>query len=137
MIAPWAAQYVGLRFKANGRCREDGGIDCYGLVRLVLLEQYGIELPRYDGSHTGPVWEPIVDAVDRGLVDWEPLKPGEARIGDGLVVRLRGLPLHVGVVVDMAPLTMLHCYDGVDACCQRLDGPLWKPRVIGAYRWRG
>jgi cell wall-associated NlpC family hydrolase len=137
MIATWAERYIGLPFKANGRCREDGGLDCYGLVRLVLLEQFGIELPRYDGAHTGPDWPPVVEAVARGLAEWVTVPVTEARAGDGVVVRLRGMALHVGLLVDTTPLTMLHCFDGVATCCQRLDVPLWAPRLLGIYRWRG
>lgn len=38
--------YVGLPYKHLGRTREEG-VDCYGLVRLVLQENCGITLPDY------------------------------------------------------------------------------------------
>jgi cell wall-associated NlpC family hydrolase len=43
MIPNWAAQYVGLPFRDKGRART--GLDCYGLVVLVLREQFGVEVP--------------------------------------------------------------------------------------------
>lgn len=41
----WADEYVGLPFELGGRTRE--GLDCWGLVRLVLVEQTGILYPSY------------------------------------------------------------------------------------------
>lgn len=39
----WAGRYIGRPFTEHGRDR--GGIDCWGLARLVLLEQFDISLP--------------------------------------------------------------------------------------------
>jgi cell wall-associated NlpC family hydrolase len=38
---------VGLPFVDGGRCT--AGVDCWGLVRLVLTERAGLDLPFYDG----------------------------------------------------------------------------------------
>jgi cell wall-associated NlpC family hydrolase len=43
----WADRYVGTPFVARGR-ELVPGLDCWGLVRLVLLEQAGIEVSRLD-----------------------------------------------------------------------------------------
>lgn len=45
----WADDYVGLPFKLGGRTREEG-LDCWGLVRLVLIEQTGILYPAWRDS---------------------------------------------------------------------------------------
>lgn len=42
----WADEYVGISFKSKGRTREEG-LDCWGLVRLVLIEQTGVIYPSY------------------------------------------------------------------------------------------
>jgi cell wall-associated NlpC family hydrolase len=134
-LAAWAAPYVGLPYRPNGRTR--AGLDCYGLVALVLEEVFGLRVPSYAGCYEDPEdWPSIRAAVLHGLVHWERVAAADALPGDGAVLRLRGQPLHVGLVVDTAPLTVLHILAGLDACCQRLDNPMWGPRLIGLYRWR-
>lgn len=41
----WWAPYVGIPFRDGGR--DAGGLDCWGLVRLVHARELGIELPAY------------------------------------------------------------------------------------------
>jgi lipoprotein Spr len=132
-LAAWAEPYVGLPFAPHGRTRQ--GVDCYGLVALVLAEVFGQALPPYDYAHQTD-WDGIEDAVQRGLRDWRRVAPADARVGDGVVLRLRGRPLHVGLLVDLRPLTMLHVLDRQDACCQPLDTPTWVSRLVGIFRWQ-
>lgn len=133
MIPAWVAAYVGLPFRKNGRTRD--GVDCWGLVRLVLMEQFGRDVPAWDGAHTGPDWPGVEAAVRRGLQDWTPIDVADAAVGDGVVLRVRGVPLHTAVVVDVAPLTVLHILPTLDSVCQRLDTAAWASRVSGVYRW--
>jgi cell wall-associated NlpC family hydrolase len=134
-LVPWAAVYVGLPYEPNGRTR--AGVDCYGLVTLVLEEVFNIRLPSYAHCYESPrEWPAIRTAVVEGLRDWVPVPIQEARVGDGVVLRLQGQPMHVGVIVDTAPLTMLHVLADINVCCQRLDTPTWAPRLVGCYRWQ-
>jgi hypothetical protein len=45
IVPIWVGHYLGLPYKSNGRCRE--GLDSWGLVRLVLAEQYGLAIPSH------------------------------------------------------------------------------------------
>ncbi len=132
---PWTADYVGLPFKAGGRDRT--GLDCYGLFALVLREQFGKEIPAYDGFgfNQGCDRAALAAFIEAHREDWTEVPPGEERPGDGILLRLLGHPIHVGVVIGKG--WMLHVEDGIDACLERYDGPRWSRRVMGCYRHGG
>ena len=123
------ARYVGIPFADHGR--DASGCDCWGLVRLFYREQLGIEL-----SDLGPTYRDTTDAggmrrvYDDQLACWRPVKTPAP--GDAVVLKVRGEPVHVGVVVDRR--RMLHVESGTDAVVERFDGALWAPRLIGFYR---
>ena len=49
-IVSWAKDYVGIPFVSGGRDRD--GADCYGLARLVRMEQFGDTPPLLSGDYT-------------------------------------------------------------------------------------
>lgn len=133
MIAPWAAPFVGIPFKRGGR--DLCGWDCYGCVYYIYREVFKIDLPTYPLEWTDRGdWPRLTDAVMEGLKEWHPV--AVAGVGDLVVLRIARLPLHVGLVVETAPLTMLHAEAATDTAIERLDGPIWARRVEGVYRLR-
>lgn len=141
----WTRDYIGLPWVEKGRDR--GGCDCWGLLRLVLAEQFNVEVPNYDGSYEdvddcaelatliaggmGPwrdIWKPEIGAGAAGAA-------AAARDGDGLLFRMMGHPCHVGVVV--ATGWMLHVREGTASALERFDGMAWSRRLVGIYRWVG
>lgn len=133
MFAPWVAQYVGLPYKALGRDRE--GCDCWGLLALVWREQFGRELPFYsalrwtEGANPGLVGTGAKEYASR----FAPVEPGQERLGDGVLLRMRGHPLHVGLVLQ--PGWMLHTHETANSCIESYATSMWKHRVIGLYRY--
>ena len=141
----WVAGYIGIPFVDLGRDR--AGCDCWGLVRLVLGEQAGVELPSLAtcyGSEANPAgvgdaieaerrsgaWDRI-DAGGEGPFDVVEMS-GAARIpGPGWVFG----PLHVGVVV--APGWLLHVERGTAAVLVRYrEDQAIRRRVLGFWRYR-
>lgn len=127
----WAAAYVGLPFKEHGRDR--GGVDCWGLFRLVMAERFALDLPSYaDGYESTADAEELGRLIRGGLGPWRPVRWGHERAGDGLLIRMKAQPMHVAVVA--APGWMLHVEDGVDSSLERYDGVKWRRRILGVYR---
>lgn len=131
MVAKWAAEYVGLPYRDRGRDRT--GLDCWGLVRLVLREQFSIQLPSLGESYRTCLDE---DAVARLVKVQRPLVHAERvflpQEGDIVLARLRGFACHVGVFVGS--MSMLHVRSGTDTVVDRIDETRWTNRIEGFYR---
>jgi cell wall-associated NlpC family hydrolase len=139
----WTVQYIGIAFRDLGRDR--AGCDCWGLVRLVLAEQVGIQLPslatRYGTEANADGVVEVVEAERRSGA-WQRVEPsgeqpldvvemtGAARVpGSGWVFG----PLHVGVVV--ASGWLLHVERGTAAVLARYrEDQTIRRRVLGFWR---
>jgi cell wall-associated NlpC family hydrolase len=131
VIPAWVAAYVGLPFREYGRDRD--GVDCWGLCRLVWAERFGITVPSYSDHYTSTEDREELGRLVRGeRGPWREIPAAVARAGDGLLFRVQGEPIHVGVVVD-APW-FLHVERGVNACVDQWDSPRWARRLLGVYR---
>ena len=132
-IPLWAGRYIGLPFRDHGRDR--AGLDCWGLVRLGLSEQFGHMLPSLaaDYPHSRAV-ETIDKVIRREIPLWNDIAAGAEKAGDVIVLRLGGKPLHVGTV--LGDRHMLHIETGINSAIERYDGTRWKDRVFGFYRYK-
>jgi probable lipoprotein NlpC len=130
MFPAWCENYVGIRFVQHGRDR--AGFDCWGLTRYVLEAEGGIaDLPdygaRYDRVRTPAVAEIFEDELPR---HW--IRVGDMQAFDIVVFRVRGRPMHVGVVV--ADGWFISIDQGTDSTLERLDSSRWTGRLEGVYR---
>jgi cell wall-associated NlpC family hydrolase len=133
MIPPWAARYVGIPFADGGR--SFAACDCYGLVHLCLRQEFGVELPSYVGAYASANEMEEVSSLLAGRIPadgWRRITD-RPRPGDGVVLRLRNRPWHVGVMVTETDFVHVFEDQGVSAI-ERLDSPRWARRVIGIYR---
>lgn len=127
----WSNKYIGIPYKAGGRDRT--GCDCWGLVYLVLKEQFGKTIPIFDGLK-GPTPEEstLLFDINRPLVD--AYMPDIPKEGDIVLLRILGKPSHVGVYLGHG--LMLHTMIGHDSAVDRVDGPRWAKKIEGFYRVR-
>lgn len=129
----WAGRYIGLTFKDHGRDRT--GLDCWGLVRLVLSEQFGLALPSFihEYKHTLEKTR-IAPLITRELLRWQPVAAGQEQAGDIVILRLHGQPMHVGLV--LGDRQMLHIESGINSAIERYTSPHWAARLHGFYRYK-
>ena len=133
MVSSWVAQYIGLPYRIGGRDRS--GVDCWGLVRMVLAEQYCVRLPILTGEYSSlKQIEHIEHLVDttRATVRAQPITDPEA--GDIVLLRYYGRATHVGVLVDDG--YVLHVMGLKHSMLERLNSPSIANRVEGYYRVR-
>lgn len=120
-------------YAPHGRTMD--GCDCWGLVRLVLAREFGVDLP----SHADECADPCdrrqaAGAIARHILEWTPVPLRRARSGDAVALTIGGLVCHVGVVTE--PGFMLHITRGIDASVERYTSLAWAKRLEGVYRWK-
>ena len=126
----WTDDYVGIPFVSRGRGR--AGADCWGLVRLVYAEQYGIDLPSLADVYAEAAdTAQAAGALAAHREGWRQVD--EPREGDVVLLRVDGAESHVGVWLDGS--RMLHAREGHAACVERLDAGAWRHRVCGVFRY--
>jgi cell wall-associated NlpC family hydrolase len=128
----WCAKYIGLPFKSGGRGHD--GLDCWGMVHVVYREVFHREVPPY-AEYADAYDIEEVGALVRGeiVTRWREVSPEQ--LGDVLLLRVRGQPCHVGVVV--ASGKFLHSFEGTQSCIERYDNLKWRRRILGFYRYVG
>lgn len=136
---PWPEAYVGLPWRALGRDR--AGLDCWGLVRLVMIEQRGIELPPWDTVSPGDTAR-IRGAVDAGLADGPWLAAAPAGVREFDFAMMRGVAsgrrgpisadIHFGIVAPGG--TVLHMIEDCGAVLQPIA--VLRHRISAFHRHR-
>ena len=125
-------RYIGIPYASKGRGFD--GCDCWGLVHLFYHDELGINLPRYDEAYTDAAeLAETKRAVEEGRSGWKRVET--PKLGDAVLIRIRGEPVHVGVYVGDG--LMLHVRKGTNANLQKLSAPFWKQSLEGFYRHVG
>jgi cell wall-associated NlpC family hydrolase len=127
------SSYIGIPFCEHGRDKE--GCDCWGLFRIFYREQFGIYLPSYESEYkTLDDKETLSRLIKNGKeLNWKPIRVGEEKFGDGILFRIMGYPMHVGVIVKKG--WFLHILKGTDSVLEYYSSPVWNKRVIGIFRY--
>lgn len=132
----WYNKYVGLPYKEGGRDFE-GGFDCWGLVRQVILDQTGKELPRLDGVTYNPNGDKreLLKAISEYTQEpfgWKRLTNDEKPCIYNVIWLRNGGPIHFGVMID--DKRFLHIEDGCDSVIEKLDSPRWNRKIRGFFK---
>lgn len=126
-----ARPYLGLPFVRGGRDR--AGLDCWGLVRLVLSDLADLDLPSYDGCYSEA---DAIRAAKRGG-DWLPITSPQAFDVMVMLTPVAGfgvVPLHVGVM--LSPRMLLHIDEGRPSECVDANARHIRTRFDGYFRHR-
>ena len=129
----WVGKYIGIPYLFRGRDRA-GGLDCWGLTRLIMREEFGIVLPSYDTDYhhirrAGEMHEVVV----REKLNWSPIAPGDEQAGDVILLRMQGEPIHTGIVIGDG--RFIHVFSGTHATHESYRTLRWRDRVAGFYRY--
>jgi len=130
LIYPWVKKYVGIPFISNGRSMD--GCDCYGLVRMVLKNEYGITLPDLSDNYsnalnvaeTQKLFEKQVPVLTASRI----LEPEEKAI---ILLTEGGKFCHIGVHAGIGYI--LHTKNNTGSVCQRLTHPGLSGCIEGYY----
>lgn len=127
----WTQKYVGIPFKSGGR--NSDGCDCYGLVRMILKNEYHYELPSLDKQYLDAL---NIDATKKLFKEFLPLiccqkidSPEEKALA---IIKNQGLATHVAIYAGDGNIihTMLH----TGTVIERLSNPSLIGRIEGWYR---
>ena len=133
MIYEWVNKYVGIPFSSNGRTPD--GCDCYGLVRLVLQNEYGIALPELSDNYNDAnnVRETaLLFTKHRPVILAEKLSgPREKAL---VIITEHGVAAHIGIVAGGGYI--LHTGFKTGCICQRETHPGIRTRIEGYYHVR-
>lgn len=133
MMPDWVGHYIGIPYLERGRDRR--GYDCWGLASAVWREIFALDVPSYDERYACAEDAAEIGRLIRGDLPaspWREVPLKEARAGDGILLRIKGEPCHVGVIVE--PPYFLHIHRGTGAGLERVDSLLWSRRVLGVFR---
>jgi hypothetical protein len=105
----WSSKYLGLKYQPGARGPEN--VDCWGLVRLVYLQEFRIELPLFPGVAESVAFKLrsfIEEETNRNWIQSEPFEGAGVAMSRGRAV------CHVGIWTPLDGGKVIHCLEGVN-----------------------
>ena len=129
----WVNKYIGIPYADKGRSFD--GADCWGIVYLVLLHEFGVRVPTYTEDYTSTdqdCKDEIHDLVSQERQMWCMVSPGQEQPGDVINLRIFGKDWHTGIVTVKGQF--LHTLNGHEAVVESYNSRKWKNRIAGFFR---
>lgn len=131
---------IGIPFEYGGRGPDS--YDCYGLL-MELHKRQGKIVPDYRSTSDSQVVAETMRASIENKVwiaKWQKKFPRDIpaiaslEAGDVLLLKIKGLPCHVGMVTGRDQF--VHTWEGVGGVLTE-RASLWKQRILGIYKFNG
>lgn len=129
-LEEFARKAVGVPFVDGGR--DYTGWDCYGELYVAYRDVLGIEIPAYRGAYKTAKQVDVLTGISEHELRTNWSKVERPQPMDGILIRIDGRPVHVGLVLDRRHF--LHVDRGVQTCVQDYKSFEWGLRVLGFYR---
>lgn len=133
-LTHWSARYIGLPFVDLGRDVEAAGVDCYGLLRAVLLHEAGVELSAHDELGPKDMMR-AARALDTAASEFPWKRVDEPKEFDAVLMRAAGgnrANTHCGVMADGG--RVLHTTAATGSVLVPLTHLSIRSRIAGFYR---
>jgi len=124
----WYDKYINVPFKSGGRSID--AADCWGLIRIILFQECGIDLPDYGEISTEDlkrIAQTMTVRKDDEL--WQDIKLGEQKAFDVVVMRRSGsrMVCHVGIMINDKQL--IHVEKGTDSAIVSINDWTVRERI--------
>lgn len=125
-------KYLSIPYVYNGRSFD--GADCYGLVMLFYMQEFGIELADYEtGTNSSDEIRGTDWFIGNACNEFDAVDEKQAEKGDVVLFSLRSdTPTHIGILLGGGRFIHLNAQG---CSIQRLSR--WQRAVTGFYRYRG
>lgn len=125
------AALVGIPYVDKGR-DPAVGLDCWGVVRQFYQTVRGVLLPSLVARYVSAFDAASVSALVADEASaWT--RVAAPAFGDVVTFNVSGRPWHIGVCLGGG--RFLHTVKGVGSVIERLDSPLWAPRIEGYWTY--
>jgi len=123
------SKYIKIPYRDRGRSFD--GCDCFGLAILVYREEWDRKIADvfYPSAEDQEAVARLIDVSAPTINAEQTERPIE---GDLILMREGGQPSHIGIYIDGG--ICLHTSRRFGTCCERIDGPRLKSKIMGYYR---
>lgn len=122
-------KYIGIPYAEKGR--DETGLDCWGLVRLIYKNELNIDLPSFSTEYDTSDNERLEELFAQYKEGWE--STDAAEVGDVVIFRIFGYESHIGICVG--DNKFLHVREARDSVIESLDNPKWSRRITGFFKY--